>query len=132
VDPRCPNRGATILEVLVAIMLLGVLTLVVFAAFSIGMRATSLASGLEIAVGLAEEGIARLTDSPCGGFPEAAEALRSGAPGARYHREAEVRLTPENLWEVTVTVSWAQERRQRSIALTTLRHVSRACEIVGP
>jgi hypothetical protein len=45
----------SILEVLIATMLLGVVAVVVFTAFGIGLRAAALAGGMNTATGLAEE-----------------------------------------------------------------------------
>jgi prepilin-type N-terminal cleavage/methylation domain-containing protein len=128
------DRGMTIVEVLVATLVIGVVALVIFASFSIGLRAAALASGLNTATGLAEETLTRLTASPCGAsfrlsLPPEFEDPRL----ARYRREVQVRPAgPPRLWELSVTVSWTQERQARSVTLTTLRHVSAACDFVNP
>jgi hypothetical protein len=83
----------TLMEVLIAMMLLAVVAVVIFSAFSIGLRAAALAGGMNTATGIAEETLALLTASPCG--------------------------------------SWTQARMQRSVTLTTLRHVSAACAYTG-
>jgi len=125
------DAGTSVLEVLVATMVLGVVALVVFTAFGIGLRAAALAGGMSTATGLAEEALARLAASPCGasfGLRLAGEA--AGAAGsARYRRDVSARpVAGTGLWELTATVSWTQERRERSVTLTTLRHRSAACE----
>jgi hypothetical protein len=123
----------TLIEVLIATMVMGVVAIVIFASFSIGLRAAALAGGLNTATGLAEETLARLTAAPCGSsfaltVPPDFEDPRL----ARYRREVQVRQTgAAGLWELSVTVSWAQERQDRSVTLTTLRHVSMACSFVG-
>lgn len=123
----------TILEVLIATMVLAVAALIVFSAFGIGLRAAALASGMSTATSLAEETLATLTASPCGSsFRLSLPAEIAGQRLARYRRETSVTRKPgTNLWEITATISWTQERQQRSVTLTTWRYVSAACEFVG-
>jgi prepilin-type N-terminal cleavage/methylation domain-containing protein len=125
--------GMTILEVLIATMVLAVVAVIVFAAFGIGLRAAMLAGGLNTATSVAEETLATVTAAPCGSSfrqpipPEAGEG-----PLAKYHREVTVEQRPgTNLYEIRATVTWTQERMVRSVTLTTLRYVSAACEFVG-
>ena len=125
------GRGVTILEVLVAIGLLGMMTVGVFTAFSVGLRAVSLASGMETAVSLAEEGLTALGSPPCGSAFQVG-VLSELPTSARYQRELEAARVGEGLWELIGRVSWTQERRKRTITLATLRYVSKACEIVAP
>ena len=127
------SSGMTLLEVLIATMLLAVVAAVVFTGFAVGLRAASLASSMNTATGLAEEALARISASPCGSsfkeqIPEQPEDPRL----SKYRREVTARRIPGgNLWELTATVYWTQERRERSVTLTTMRYVSRACEFVG-
>jgi len=132
--PTQPGResGMTLLEVLIATMLLAVVAVVVFASFAIGLRAAALAGRMNTATGLAEEALATLAASPCGSSFTAPVSPDPGGELSRYHREVSARrVGPGTLWELTATVSWSQERRMRSVTLTTLRHVSAACEFVG-
>ncbi|MDR7485182.1 MAG: hypothetical protein QN187_07605 [Armatimonadota bacterium] len=123
----------TVLEVLIATMLVGVVAIIVFSAFGIGLRAASLAGGMNTATSIAEETLATLTAAPCGSsfwqtIPPEPEDPRL----ARYRREVRVERRPgTNLWELTVTVTWTQERAQRSVTLSTLRYISTACAFVG-
>lgn len=129
-----PGRqaGMTFLEVLIATMLLAIVAVVVFASFAIGLRAAALAGRMNTATGLAEEALATLTASPCGSSFNASLPPLADGDLARYQREVSARrVGPGNLWELTATVSWTQERRTRSVTLTTLRHVSAACDFVG-
>jgi len=128
---RRPDRGMTILEMLIATMLLAVVAIVIFAAFGIGLRAAALAGGMNTATGLAEEVLAQLTVSSCGAsFRSAPEP---GAEGlARFSREVASRSRgTSDLWELSASISWTQERQNRSVTLTTLRYVSAACGFVG-
>jgi hypothetical protein len=130
--------GMTILEVLVATMVLAVVSFVIFSAFAIGLRATALAAGMQTATGLAEESLARVAASPCGtSFRLASEESQpidaSRRPGlARFERAVTVRAAgQQGLYEITATVAWTQERARRNVTLTTWRHVSAACAFVG-
>lgn len=127
------EHGMTLLEVLIATMLLGVVALIVFSAFGIGLRAASLAGGMNTATGLAEETLATVTSSPCGSSFRL--SIPPDAPGeylARYRREVSVRrMTASNLWELSTTVTWEQQRQRRSVSLATWRYVSAACAFVG-
>ena len=125
------ERGMTILEVLIATMLLAVVSLVVFTAFGIGLRAAALAGGMSTATGLAEEALATATASPCGSSFLTPVAQPAGEHLARYRREVRANHQRGGLWEFTSTVTWTQERRPRSVTLSTYRYVSLACEFVG-
>lgn len=125
------ERGMTLLEVLIATMLLAVVAVVVFASFAIGLRAAALAARMNTATGLAEEALATLTASPCGSSFTTQVPADAGGDLSRYQRDVAARRVGDNLWELSATVSWTQERRVRSVTLTTLRHVSAACEFVG-
>ena len=132
------ERGTTILEALIATMVLGVVAVGVFTAFAIGLRAAALAGSMGTATGLAEEDLARLAASPCGASfqsgAEAADPAREVASAARLRFRHETSARPvagTDLWELAATVSWTQEHRERRVTLVTLRHVSAACEIAG-
>jgi type II secretory pathway pseudopilin PulG len=131
-------QGMTILEVLVATMVLAVVSFVIFSAFAIGLRATALASSMQTATGLAEEALARVTASPCGtSFRLASQLSQPPDPAqdprlARFDRAVTVRPAGRTgLYEITATVTWTQERARRQVTLTTWRHVSAACAFVG-
>jgi type II secretory pathway pseudopilin PulG len=127
-------HGMTIVEVMIATLVIGVVALVIFSSFSIGLRAAALASSLNTATALAEETLTRLTASPCGAsfhLPIPPEFEDAGL--ARYRREALAQqTTTPGLWELTVTVTWTQERQRRSVTLATERYVSAACRFVTP
>jgi prepilin-type N-terminal cleavage/methylation domain-containing protein len=138
VTPQTARRkhrqgGMTLLEVLIATMLLAMVAVVVFSAFAIGLRAAALASGMNAATSLAEEMLAVLAASPCGSsfrtvFAETPEDARL----AGYRREATARQTSTpGLWELSATVRWRQAGQARSVTLVTTRYVSTACGFVG-
>jgi hypothetical protein len=125
------QRGVTILEVLLAAMLLGLTAVVIFSAFALGVRAAALASGLQTAASIAEETLTGLAAAPCG------SSLRTFVPtevmvrGVQFHQDAFVTPLGPRLWDLAATVSWTQERRQRSVTLRTVRYISAACEFDG-
>ncbi|MDR7483059.1 MAG: hypothetical protein QN183_13475 [Armatimonadota bacterium] len=121
----------TLLEVLVATLLLGVAAVLVFSAFAVALRAAALASGLNTATGLAEEALATLSAAPCGSSFQAAIPAEVEVRGLRFHRQTSVQRVGPRLWELTVNVTWTQARRARTVTLGTLRHVSAACDFVG-
>jgi prepilin-type N-terminal cleavage/methylation domain-containing protein len=123
------QRGATLLEVLVATMLLAVAAAMVFTAFGVSLRSAALADGLNRAVGLAEETLAVLTAGPCRDPAMVADPARLPPVPPRYRREVLVRPLPgERRRAVTVTVRWTQAGRSRLVTLRTVRTLSRLCE----
>jgi len=138
------ERGTTILEALIATMVLSVVAIGVFTAFAIGLRAAALAGSMSTATGIAEEDLARLAASPCGASFRSGPVVPSADPDtgatpatastvrSRFQRETSARpVAGTGLWELTATVSWTQERRERHVTLVTLRHISAACEMAG-
>ncbi len=128
---RAGSQGMTLLEVLVATMLLGVAAVLVFSAFAVAWRAAALAPGLHTATGLAEEALATLAASPCGSSFQARIPPDVEVRGLRFHRQTTAQRVGPRLWELTVHVTWTQARRERTVTLRTLRHVSMACDFVG-
>jgi hypothetical protein len=49
----------------------------------------------------------------------------------RDRREVSVHRARGNNPSEISAMTWTQERRQRSVSLTSTRHVSAACELVG-
>jgi type II secretory pathway pseudopilin PulG len=126
------QSGMTLLEALIATMMLAVISLTVFSAFAIGVRAALLAARMNTAAGLAEEALASLTALPCGTSFSAAPAAQDGAASG-YAREAGARrVSAQGLWELHSTVSWTQGRQPRTVTLVTKRHVSSACRWAAP
>jgi type II secretory pathway pseudopilin PulG len=122
----------TILEVLLATLLLSVLALIIFSSFGIGLRAAALASRMSTATSVAEDALTRATADPCGSSMRAASGSGLGETPRGFDREVTVRqVTPPNLWEISATVTWTQERQRRSVTLTTYRYISLACGFTG-
>lgn len=125
-------HGLSVLEVLVAALVLGVLALMIFTAFAIGVRALALAGGMNVALGLAEETLAQATADPCAPPAEASTLGEAPALGDFFRREVTVTPRPDaRQWEVRVTVTWSQGRLRRTLSLATLHYVSAGCALVG-
>jgi len=122
------QRGMTILEVMIATMLLGITAVTISSAFALGLRAAGLASGLQTAASFAEEAITGLAAAPCGSSLRAAFPAEVAARGLQFHQETFVIQVEPRLWDLAATVTWTQERRLRSVTLRTLRYISAACE----
>lgn len=130
---RRASAGMSVLEVLIATALLGVLALVISAAFVIGLRGWSLAARMNTALNLAEESLTKASASPCGELLHSAVQVQpddNQFKGYRY--SVDVSPIPGlSLLALRTSVTWQQERRQRTVTLTTQRHISAGCELVG-
>ena len=113
-------RGATLIEVLVAISLLAIVAAGIFSFYTTGMFTRQEAANLAIATELAqahmEELIAHPYTTKAAGDDSGADS--TSAPGYRW--TAEITPTAPGLSQGTVTVSWVQTGRQRRVTLTTL------------
>jgi type II secretory pathway pseudopilin PulG len=131
--PDSTEGGLTLIEVLIAAVLLGMVALVVFATFGLGLRAAWMAQELETASSLAEEALLHRIAEPCGASLRRADLPELPAALAhRYRRQVEVtRLDTSGLWEIRSTVTWTRSGGAHRIALVTRRHVSAACALGG-
>ena len=124
---RSANRGMTLIEVLVAFVILALAMGVILQIFSGGMRNARLAEGYSRAVFLAESQLAAV------GLEQAltvGEVSGQVNPDLRWRVNisplddggASAQLaTPMQLYQVHVTVSWVDEGRQRQIEFGSLR-----------
>jgi prepilin-type N-terminal cleavage/methylation domain-containing protein len=113
-------RGATLIEVLVALSLLAIVAAGIFGFYATGMFARQNAANLAIATGLAQAHMEQLVAHPdqtsaAGDDPGVDPA---GVPGYRW--TAEITRTAPGLSQGTVTVTWIQAGRQHWVTLTTL------------
>ncbi|MEP6964417.1 MAG: type II secretion system protein [Polaromonas sp.] len=124
---RSASRGMTLIEVLVAFVVLSLAMGVIMQIFSGGMRNARLAEGYSRAVFLAESRLAAVGME---------EALVAGELNGQVNPDLRWRVTisplddggvsaqlamPMRLYQVHVTVSWSDEGRQRQIELGSLR-----------
>ena len=124
---RTVNRGMTLIEVLVAFVILSLAMGVIMQIFSGGMRNARLAEGYSRAVFLAESRLAAVgLEQPL----VASEVSGQVNPDLRWRVTinpfddggvAEQLVMPVRLYQVRVRVSWSDEGRQRQIELGSLR-----------
>ena len=113
-------RGATLIEVLVAISLLAIVAAGIFSFYATGMFTRQHAATLAIATGLAQARMEQLTAHPYNTKAEGDDPGVDPASGPGYHWTAEITPAAPGLNQGTVTVSWVQAGRQRRVTLTTL------------
>jgi general secretion pathway protein I len=122
------RRGFTLLEVLVALVLVGITVSVVIQLFSanLGLIARS-----EDYVGALVKAESKLRDVLEGEGLEVGDSTETTAEGYTMDVKISEALTertellPVKLLEIELTVRWQKERRQRSIQLKTLKMVER-------
>ena len=125
--PRRRSRGYTLIEVLVAFMIMALALTVLLRIFSGGVRNVGVASGYAEAVLIGESRLATA------GIDETlAPGETSGVEGANFHWTRRVtryepavdyttRVKGSQAYFVTVTVTWPNGDRERSIDLSTVK-----------
>jgi prepilin-type N-terminal cleavage/methylation domain-containing protein len=113
-------RGATLIEVLVAISLLAIVAAGVFSFYATGMFTRQHAATLAIATGLAQARMEQLIAHPYNTKAEGDDPGVDPASGQGYRWTSEIKPAAPGLSQGIVTVSWMQAGRQRQITLTTL------------
>ena len=113
------NRGFTLIEVLVTLVILGTVLAVVAQGFTMAGRATGNAAQESLAVMLADQkmteletGETSLVQGDSGEFEE--------HEGFQYEIETEVDEENEGLYEVSVTITYQDGGEERSYALHRL------------
>lgn len=121
------NRGMTLIEVLVAFVVLSVTMAVILQIFTGGMRNARLADGYSRAVFLAESrlaavGLERLLmpGEESGRVGEDLQWRVSVLP-VDNGGAADQQLLPTRLYEVQVRVGWNEDGRERQVTLNSLR-----------
>ncbi len=122
------EAGFTLIETLVALIILIAMTTFLYRGFSGGLYAADAAEGAEAALLVAQARLAALgVEAPlAAGEQEGAEGNVLGRTAIRPYvmpgRERTVRQQPQAFW-ATVTVSWRQRRGgpRRSLQLTTVK-----------
>ncbi|HEV8354561.1 MAG TPA: prepilin-type N-terminal cleavage/methylation domain-containing protein [bacterium] len=118
---RQQERGATLIEALVAMTVLGIIATAVFGLFITGQTAVRSAQTMEQASLLAQQRLERIkVDATCNVIPRSETRSPIGgenAPGYTWATEA-VEQAP-GLHFVTVTVFWRDAGRDRQVDLAT-------------
>jgi len=121
------NRGFTLIEVLVALAIIGLALAAIAGVFSTGLTAHETVSGAETALAVGEEQLALAAASLHPGTRNGVYAGRFAwrATIAPYtdpgdpSPDAPTTLPP--LYRVAVSVAWQDGRRSRAVSLSTLR-----------
>ncbi|MBF0559065.1 MAG: prepilin-type N-terminal cleavage/methylation domain-containing protein [Nitrospirae bacterium] len=122
------QNGFTLLEVLVAIALLGMSLLVITRLFSANLRAISVSEDYIVAVARAESRLRELIDDK-----DLQEKEWSETAGEGYNIDASVKEALKDrtealkfrLLEIDVTVHWRKLAKDKSVTLRTLKMVER-------
>lgn len=125
--PERRNRGYTLVEVLVAFLILALALTVLLRIFSGGLRSVSVSSDYAEAVMIAETRLAmagldeRLIPGETSGTESGRFQWTRQVAEYRPSSEYESVTRDANGFHVTVTVSWPNGARQRSIDVSTVK-----------
>ena len=118
------NRGFTLLEVLLAIVILSAGTIAIMQAFSAGMFASTEAESFELAFGVAQAKLENIYGTSSGTSNEPRHSVSDeGFTGGVYSNQnfqVQVATDANNPQGVDVTVYWSPNGGDTSIKLTTL------------
>ena len=120
-------RGMTLIEVLVAFIVLSVTMAVIMQIFSGGMQNARLAESYSRAVFLAESKMAAvglerpLMPGEDSGQVGSDMQWRVSVTPAEEDTTTSTQLTPVRLYLVRVTAAWGEDGRKRQVELTSLR-----------
>ena len=124
---RSNCRGMTLIEVLVAFIVLSVTMAVIMQIFSGGMRNARLAESYSRAVFLAESKMAAVgLERPLAVGEESGQVggdmqWRVSVSPAEEDAATNVQLMPMRLYQVRVAAAWGEDGRQRQVELVTFR-----------
>lgn len=124
---RSNCRGMTLIEVLVAFIVLSVTMAVIMQIFSGGMRNARLAESYSRAVFLAESKMAAVgLERPLALGEESGQVgsdmqWRVSVSPAEDDATTNAQLMPVRLHQVRVAAAWGEDGRQRQVELVTLR-----------
>ena len=124
---RSHSRGMTLIEVLVAFVVLSLTMAVLMQIFSGGMRNARLASGYSRAVFLAESRVAAagveqpLVPGETAGLVGVDMRWRVTVEAIADESATDQRLMPASLYQVRSWVGWVEDGRERQVALTSWR-----------
>ena len=124
---RKQNQGMTLIEVLVAFIVLSLTMAVIMQIFSGGMRNARLAESYSRAVFLAESKMAAVgLERPLALGEESGQVdgdmqWRVSITPAEEDPATNTQLMPVRLYRVRVTASWGEDGRARQVELASLR-----------
>ena len=121
--------GFTLLEILVALALLGIALLVIVQLFSADLRGIAVSDDYVVAVARAESRMRELLDDDTLSENDWSESTDDG-----YRIDASVKESlkdrtgnlPFRLFDIGLTVYWRKEGRDRSVTLRTLKVMNKA------
>jgi len=122
--PLADRQGFTLLEILVAFSLIGIVLVVVMQIFSAGMRSLSLSDSYVNASAHAEAIMRNITEDD--DFPKVElsgttqDGYRFNAAVSKAYEDRTQSLNVE-LYEVRLTVYWNDGVRERSLSIDTLK-----------
>lgn len=122
------ESGFTILETMLAMGLVGVLALMVFTSYALGLTAASLANDLSQATDGTAFHLERYLSGACTSMPIGTQGVTHEL--TRNDRTSESLVDTEEqagLYLVTVRTNWLRAGRRHSVVFTTLRYVPSVC-----
>jgi len=125
---RHPGNGFTLLEVLVAIVILGVAVVLVLQLFSAGIRAITVSEEYVTAVEKAEAKMREVLDEEKLEESAWSEAMEDGSTADVTVSETLKERTgslPVKVLEIALTLHWTNGAKNRSLTLKTMKVVAR-------
>ncbi|MBI5894298.1 MAG: prepilin-type N-terminal cleavage/methylation domain-containing protein [Deltaproteobacteria bacterium] len=129
--PAKQAKGFTLLEVMVAITILGIGFVVIFQLFSIGLNSVERSEKYTIASIYAKEKLNEML-----AMPEPQEGIQEGSSGKdnefswkaaalRYDTSSFAKEPPFNIYQLTADVTWQEGLKQKNVHLETLKTVAK-------
>ena len=113
------RKGFTLLEVMVAVFILGVGLLAIMHLFPIGLRASKISQDTTVASFLAQAKMEELKNTV---WSSIVNEPKSKISGTIFSQEVTVKVLEANLLKrITVAVFWTDYGAERSVKLVTLR-----------
>ena len=116
-EKRITNNGFTLLEVLLATIILSLGIVALIWAFSTGMYATTDIENVDLALNIAQARMEQIKNTPFASLADSPATADSNFP--RFSTAVNV-AESQNPMQVDVTVSWQVKGGQTNIVLTTL------------
>jgi general secretion pathway protein I len=127
IDKQSKNNGISLIEVLVAFVILSISVTVLFRIFSSGATNTVIAQQYINAVQIAESHIAKAGVSSefmttvDSGITDDKFTWQTTIEPYQFHEEPDMEFYPVSAYRVTVQVSWQERGQVRNIVLSTIK-----------